>query len=214
MFADGIGRHTPELTGQKVIRALVIDSALLPHIGDAITQLTYMWGWKQVGDSIIDITDECKDALDSWYSPMIIGQVSQFLGDLPPGWLELDGSTYNNSDYPELAGMLDSQFISGSQFTLPDIRDLFLLSAGTINTLGDSGGSEQVTLTVDELPEHSHGYIPPTLNIDLEAPGAPDILAAGIGTETQTTTEGQGEPFSIMPPFFVVKVGIFSGRYV
>lgn len=212
MVPDGWARHTPTLSGTKVIRALSIDSALLPSMGDAITQLTYDRNWLAVGDQVVDIVSECKDALDSWYTPMVIGQISYFLGALPSGWLPLDGTTYNNSDYPELAGILDAQFVSGTQFTLPDIQDLFLLSAGQINDLGETGGESDHILTVDEIPGHSHSYTPPVENVDLEAPGAPDILAAGLGAPTQTGTTGSGDSHNNMPPFFVARAGIFGGR--
>jgi hypothetical protein len=61
-------RHTPTLTGVKKRRAISVDIALLPHVGDAITQLTHDWAWVEHGDSVADIVAECKEIVDDWYS--------------------------------------------------------------------------------------------------------------------------------------------------
>ena len=77
MVADGIGRHTPILSGTKIVRALSIDSALIPHVSDAIAQLTISDNWVEVDDSIDDIITNCFAALDSWYrSNLLIGPIS------------------------------------------------------------------------------------------------------------------------------------------
>ena len=85
-------RHTPVLAGETKIRALSIDSALMPHVSDAITALINDWEWEEVGDSVADIVSHAKLAVESWYSDMLIGQVSSFVSSAPVGWLELDGS--------------------------------------------------------------------------------------------------------------------------
>lgn len=214
MPSDGYARHTPELAGVKVVRALSVDGALLSHLSDAIAQLTFDYQWLEIGDTIPDIVDACTDALDSWYSPMFIGQVSSFLGSLPDGWLALDGATYDEADYPELWELLDDQFKNepASTFTLPDIGGLVLVAAGNGYVVGDDGGLVDVTLSVGEMPAHTHTYIQPIANIDLEAPGVPDILAAGVGPGTDTGSTGSGEAHENMPPYFTVVMGIFSGR--
>lgn len=214
MAFNGFARHTPDLDGTRIIRALSIDSALLPHVSDAIATLTEDYGWFEVGDSVSDIVAECRDALGSWYTPMIIGQISQFLGTLPEGWLELDGSTYDEDDYPELWEQLDDQFKNepASTFTLPDFGGLVLVAAGDGYVVGDDGGLDVVTLSVDEIPSHDHTYIQPIANVDLEAPGVPDILAAGVGPGTTTGNTGGGESHENMQPYFTVVMGIFAGR--
>lgn len=214
MANDGYARHTPVLSGVKVIRALSIDSALLPHVSDAIATLTEEYGWHEVDDSVNDVVAECVEALGSWYAPMIIGQVSQFLGSLPDGWLALDGSTYDEDDYPELWSLLDDQFKNepASTFTLPDFGGLVLVATGNGYLVGNDGGVVDVTLSIAQLPSHDHTYIQPIANVDLEAPGVPDILAAGVGPGTTTGNTGGGDSHDNMMPYFVVVMGIFSGR--
>lgn len=40
----------------------------------------------------------------------------------------------------------------------PDLRDRFVVGAGTSYAVGDTGGANQVTLTLNQIPAHTHGY--------------------------------------------------------
>lgn len=44
---------------------------------------------------------------------------------------------------------------NGSNGT-PDLRNRFIVGAGSLYGVGDTGGSNTVTLTVNEMPSHSH----------------------------------------------------------
>lgn len=214
MAADGFGRHTPTLSGRKITRALSIDDALIPHVSDAIAQLTIANNWIEDGDSIEDIVGECFDALDSWYlAHMFVGQISSFLGALPSFWLLLNGDTHWKVDYPELWEALDSQYRDVNTLTLPDLSDYFLAIAGDgAYALGDSGGEDSHTLTTTEMPAHTHTYLPPVVDLDLEGLGVPDILAARLGVPIATGSAGGGNAHENRPPFYAVTMGIFAGR--
>ncbi len=214
MSADGIGRHTPTLSGKKITRALSIDDALISHVSDAIAQLTFGNNWVEDDDPIDDIVAECFEALDSWYfGLMFVGQISSFLGTVPASWLALDGSTHNKVDYPELWAALDAQYRDATTLTLPDLSDLFLASAGSgTYALGDTGGADDHTLVTAEMPAHTHSYTPPVMDLDFKVPGAPDILAARLGTPTVTGSTGGDTAHENRPPFHAVIMGIFAGR--
>lgn len=214
MADDGIGRHTPQLSGNKIVRALSIDDALTSHISDAIAQLSISDNWVEIEDSIPDVVAECFDALDSWYlSSMLIGQVSTFLGALPSFWLPLEGDTYDRDDYPELWLQLDAQYKNSTTFTLPDLSDLFVVLAGTgTYSLGDTGGVNAHTLITSEMPSHTHTYLPPVVDIDLEAPGVPDIAAARLGAPTTTGATGGDGAHENRPPYHAMIMGVFAGR--
>jgi hypothetical protein len=214
MVADGIGRHTPVLTGDRIVRALSIDDALIPHVSDAIAQLTVAGNWTEVDDSIEDITTECFTALDSWYlGNMLIGQVSSFLGSLPDFWLPLAGDTFDRVDYPELWDALDNQYKNSTTFTLPNLSDLFLAVAGSGSySLGDTGGEDDHTLITSEMPSHNHTYLPPVVDLDLEAVGVPDIMAARLGTPISTGLKGDDAAHENRPPFYALIMGVFAGR--
>lgn len=214
MSLDGYARHTPELTGVKVVRALSVDSALLPHISDAITKLVEVSGWFELGDAVSDIVDEMRDAVGSWYSPMNIGQISMFLGSLPDFWLALDGSTYDEVDYPELFAQLDAQYknVPSGEFTLPDLSDFFPAVAGSSYALGDSGGAAGVVLSIAELPSHTHNYQQVLIDIETKTLGAPIPYGARMGGMVPTSATGSGDSHENLPPYYGLIFGVFSGR--
>jgi len=216
MVADGIGRHTPTLSGKKITRALSIDDALVSHVSDAIAQLTFESSWIEVDDTVDDIVSECFDALDSWYfGLMLVGQISSFLGAVPSSWLELDGSTHDKVDFPELWETLDGQYKDSTTFTLPDLSDLFLANAGSgTYSLGDTGGEDGHILVTAEMPGHTHTYTPPQLTLDIRSVGAPTVSAAVIGPPTPTGSTGDDNAHENRPPFHAVIMGIFAGRNV
>lgn len=213
-MGDGYFRHTPTLLGSRTVRALSIDDALISHVSELVAQLAREEEWLEVGDSVEDVVAECWLALDSWYGNMMVGAISQFMGPVPDGWLPLDGSTYDAADYPELWEQLDVVFknVPAETFTLPDCYDRVIAGSGGSLGLGSVGGASSVALSVAELPAHNHTYVPPVLNIDLEGPGVPDVLAAGVGTPTTTSATGAGDAHENMPPYVALWFAVFAGR--
>jgi len=203
-------RHTPNLTGNKIIRAISVDVALMPHVSDAITALTNLYSWVKIGDDVNDIIDECKDYIEQWYNNMFIGAVYGFAVDPPVGWLLLDGSTYAKVDYPELSSLLPSHLISGDNFTLPDATDAFPYGVQDHNNGMIVTGSNSITLTEAQLPPHTHTYTPPTLTIPAGPP--PQVNVAGIGTPTDTGSAGSGDSVDIRPKRFGLVFAIYAGR--
>lgn len=204
-------RLTPTLSGEKKIRALSVDSALFPHIGDAITNLTNDLEWELVGDDIADVVSAAKDAVESWYSDMLIGTVFPWIINPPAGWLLLDGSTYASADYPELSALLPSHLISGSDFILPDVENAFpfgVLDEGDGTVVA---GSNTLSLTVAQLPEHTHPYIPPVVGATLGAVGAP-APHTEIGSPIATGATGDGDDIDIRPKRFGLVYAVFAGR--
>ena len=214
MLRDGYARHTPTLSGVRLVRALSIDSALISHVSEALTNLVNASEWLEVGDSVDAITTECWRAVGLWYSDMLVGHVQSFLGALPEGYLALDGTTYDAVDYPELYAYLDAVFKDeiAEQFTLPDFSNRYVCSIGGPVGMGDMGGAQSVALSVNELPAHSHSYIPVTLDIDIKTVGAPNISAGSPGAPIQTGETGGGAAHENEPPFIALRFGIFSGR--
>lgn len=206
-----IARHTPELSGEKKIRALSADSALFPHLSDAITQLTNDWQWTEVNDPVGDVVAECKEIVESWYSDMLIGSVFPWMINPPPGWLLLDGSTYASADYPELSALLPSHLISGSNFTLPDSENAFTYGVIDEDDASSIEGSNVLNLSIAQLPAHNHTYTPPVLTINAETPVVP-IPTSGIGSPIATSDTGSGDDIDRRPLRFGLVYAVFSGR--
>lgn len=213
-MTDGIARHTPTLTGTKVVRAMSVDIALLPHVGDALATLLQEWSWLEVGDTPDEILQECYDAIDSWYEPMIIGQISFFAGTLPDGWLAFNGFTWTKAEYPELWEALADIYkdVPNETFTLPVLDNRFVRVAGGLGNVGALGGASTVVLDETEIPAHTHNYQGVIVDIDVKTVGAPDPYGARLGVMTPTTITGGGQAHENEPPYVEFIMGVFSGR--
>ena len=206
-----IARHTPALTGVKKIRALSLDSALFPHVGDAITQLTNDLTWIKVEDDIPEIVAACKESVESWYSDMLIGAIFPWIINPPAGWLLLDGTTYANADYPELAALLPSHLISGANFTLPNVEGAFPF--GVLDEADSSvlAGSNLLSLSVGQLPAHTHTEIPPIVGVDVGGAGPP-LPSSEVGGPIASGSTGDGDDIDIRPKRFGLVYAVFAGR--
>ena len=96
-----------------------------------------------------------------------IGAVQAYAGSTAPrGWLICDGSAVSRTTYSELFEVIGTTYGSGNgstTFNLPDLRGRVPIGSGlgtasdaTSRTLGQSGGSERVTLSVEQIPSHNH----------------------------------------------------------
>ena len=85
-----------------------------------------------------------------------IGTISPFYSSTltDSSWLICDGATYQRSHYVELANTLGVS-PSATTFQVPDLRDKFLKGKNT-DTIGTTGGSATTTLSVANLPDHTH----------------------------------------------------------
>ena len=102
------------------------------------------------------------------------GTVVTFAGSVAPyGWLLCYGQQISRARYPTLFGVIGTTYtppgVSSSNFCLPDMRGKFPLGndamGGTAansvtgayaRTLGGTGGSEDIELTENNIPQHSH----------------------------------------------------------
>lgn len=188
-----------------------MDSALLPHFGDAITQLSNAAQWAEVGDSVDAVVAACKASVEIWYSDMLIGSVASWLSTPPDGWLLLDGSTHAQDDYPELFAVLDASLKSGSDFTLPDTENAFPFSVLAKADAGAIAGDNVLQLTVGQLPSHDHTYVPPVLSATAETPVVP-VPSVAVGAATTTGSTGDGDDIDRRPLRFGLVFAVFAGR--
>lgn len=234
----------------RICRRILIpdDPAWIAPITGALLPLTYGYSWEQSGsvtaDDAIEVYAAVLNSFIDSSDVCMIGTVFAYItSDPPSGALPCDGSVYAVADYPELAAVLDPVYIAGSSFSTPDLRGRTIIGAGTGAGLtdrasGDNGGAESVTLVVEQLPSHthttqphshysaphSHSYTGVTVNIDVEAPGVPDPIAAGLLPFQFTSAEsvsiadsavtvdtiGNGDPVDIMPPFVALKYAVIA----
>ena len=84
------------------------------------------------------------------------------------GWLKCNGRSLSRDTYAALFAVIGTSFgsVDGNSFSLPDCRGRVLGTLGqgaslTNRTLGNSVGTETHTLSVGEMPSHSHTITDP-----------------------------------------------------
>lgn len=109
---------------------------------------------------------------------------------------------------------------NGEDGTL-DLRDKFVLGAGTTHPVGDTGGSEEVTLTVGQMPRHGHllGLVKSgNAGGSYNYPPATSSASTVSNANDAITMSGSSQPHSNMPPYyallFIQKISATPTDYV
>lgn len=97
-------------------------------------------------------------------SEPFIGEIRMFAGNFAPqGWAFCDGQLLAVSQNDALFSLLGTIYggDGSTTFGLPDLRGRIPIHAGdgpglSPRRLGAKGGAEKITLTVNQLPSHSH----------------------------------------------------------
>lgn len=147
-----------------------------------------------------------------------IGEIRMFAGNFAPvGWNFCDGSIIPISQNDALFNLIGTTYGGDGQntFALPDLRSRVPVHVGPGFALGQAAGAETVTLTVSQIPAHSHvaqcnnaagTSADPTSNLWALAPSniysdvAPTLAmaSAAIGSS------GGSQPHDNMIPFLVI----------
>ena len=134
-------------------------------------------------------------------------------------WFNTHG-TGGNTDILNLMAslILDSTYPVGSIYmsvnnsnpdtllggTWEKIQDRFLLASGTTYSAGSIGGEAEVTLTVNEIPNHNHGAGRLTGNL---SGSAYSMMATQYNDgNSKTESTGGSKPHNNMPPYLTVNM--------
>jgi microcystin-dependent protein len=88
-----------------------------------------------------------------------VGEIRMFAGNFAPaGWMFCEGQLLPISEYETLFQLIGTTYGGDGQstFALPDLRGRVPLHQGNGFVLAETGGVEEVTLTVSQIPAHSH----------------------------------------------------------
>jgi microcystin-dependent protein len=91
-----------------------------------------------------------------------VGEIRMFGGNFAPaGWMFCEGQLLPISENETLFNLIGTTYGGDGQstFALPDLRGRLPIHQGNGFVLAQSGGVETVTLTVQQMPTHSHPYI-------------------------------------------------------
>lgn len=89
------------------------------------------------------------------------GMIVSFSGDnAPDGWLICDGSEISKTTYANLFSVIGSKYgsaVNSNNFKLPDLGQRIPVGYKSgINSLGNTGGNNSITLSTDQIPSHTH----------------------------------------------------------
>jgi len=198
-----------------VCRRFRIPVNLLPSFMGALDILTQAYHWEQFGDLTPDEQSSLfQDLITSYSEGCMIGITFSYITASPPaGSLALDGSTYNNDDYPLLSANIDTQWDNGDgTFTLPESQGRTIIGTGTgagltARAMGDLVGEETHSLTDAENGTHQHGVNDPGSVTTLA--GVTAIALADPGLPSLTDASGSGDPHENMQPSLALPMAVW-----
>lgn len=108
-----------------------------------------------------------------------VGEIRMFAGNFAPvGWMFCEGQHLPISENETLFQLIGTTFGGDgvSTFALPDLRGRIPIHQGNGFILSEIGGAEEITLTVSQIPAHSHPLLA-TAAIANDANPANNVLA-------------------------------------
>ncbi len=148
-----------------------------------------------------------------------VGEIRMFAGNFAPaGWMFCEGQLLPISENETLFQLIGTTYGGDgeSTFALPDLRGRIPVHQGSGFTLAETGGAEEITLTVNQIPGHSHPALssgataeavtpannlpaqPPTRRI-YAAPGTPVAMAP-----SDISATGGSQPHTNFQPYLCV----------
>jgi microcystin-dependent protein len=148
-----------------------------------------------------------------------VGEIRMFAGNFAPaGWMFCAGQLLPISENETLFNLIGTTYGGDGQstFALPDLRGRIPLHFGSGFTLAETGGVETVTLTVSQIPAHSHPMLASADNAS--TPGAAGNVLAQTPSYTpyisdtpatalhaaSVGTAGGGQPHDNFQPYLCV----------
>lgn len=157
-----------------------------------------------------------------------IGEIRMFAGNFAPsGWQFCEGQLLPISENETLFQLIGTTYGGDgeSTFALPDLRGRIPIHQGNGFILAETGGAEEITLTVNQIPAHSHPALASNAPATAKSPaGALLAVAQGdVYTSSFTGTNmnaqsigptGGSQPHTNFQPylcvdFIISQFGIF-----
>jgi len=91
-----------------------------------------------------------------------VGEIRMFGGNFAPaGWMFCEGQLLPISENETLFNLIGTTYGGDGQstFALPDLRGRLPIHWGNWFILAETGGAEGITLTVQQMPVHSHSFV-------------------------------------------------------
>jgi len=128
-----------------------------------------------------------------------VGEIRIFAGNFAPaGWMFCEGQLLPISEYETLFNLIGTTYGGDGQatFALPDLRGRLPMHQGNGFTLAETGGAEEVTITVNTMPSHPHAFLATTNSASATSPTG---LVGAITQASTITPYGPSSPISLAP---------------
>jgi microcystin-dependent protein len=150
-----------------------------------------------------------------------VGEIRMFAGNFAPaGWMFCAGQLLPISENDTLFNLIGTTYGGDGQstFALPDLRGRLPLHMGGGLTLAEAGGVESVTLSVQQVPTHSHAMLATRSPASSTAPANQALAQTQAATITpygtdnpivqlaagSVTAAGGTQPHSNFQPFLCI----------
>lgn len=147
-----------------------------------------------------------------------VGEIRMFAGNFAPaGWMFCEGQLLPISENETLFQLIGTTYGGDGQstFALPDLRGRVPLHQGNGFILAETGGVEEVTLTVNQIPAHSHPLLASTGTANNTVPASSvfatalqdlyleDITPVNLSPAAMSSTGGS-QPHNNFQPYLCV----------
>lgn len=153
-WRDGFGANETRITAADLTRIEDGISAATQGVTNLETKVAGQPA--EILKEVQKIAEGIRTAMDK---AIPIGTIAMFGAEKDPeGWLRCDGRLLDRTAYAKLYAVIGTThgFTSSSNFRLPDIRERSVVGSGTKYSIGDKGGNASVTLSINQMPAHTH----------------------------------------------------------
>ena len=153
-----------------------------------------------------------------------VGEIRMFAGNFAPnGWMFCEGQTLPISENETLFNLIGTTYGGDGQetFMLPNLQSRVPIHmgtgpSGTTYQLAEASGVEQVTLTSQQIPGHTHPFTATTTGGSINTPGGNCVaesaavkiflsdVAAGTMSTSAISPAGGSQPHENCQPFLCI----------
>src|SRR4051812_5124860 len=134
-----------------------------------------------------------------------VGEIRMFGGNFAPaGWMFCEGQLLPISENETLFQLIGTTYGGDGQstFALPDLRGRIPIHQGNGFILAENGGTEEVTLTIQQTPSHGHSFLGST-----DTANSPNPQSSVLARSGQVNIFINTDPTTAMSPNVISAVG-------